>query len=938
MPDRELTATTRYAARVLLVAAAVFLAAKLGVDLSRLSNDIAALWIANAIPLAVVLLRPRSETAGYIAAAATGNLLMNLVNGDALPVAVAFAGCNAGEVLVATALLRVLNGTQILTSLRGALVFLAAAVGVSTALAATVGAGLVSSWFGASYWEVWRTWWIGDAAGMLFVAPAIVAVGSARTMAWPRPAQTIWFVATLVGIAALAVIGFRDFTTYSLLHRVALLAILPLEIVAVVQFGIAGAVASNMVLCISGLASIYLGHSPETGEGLRADLEAVQLRMITNAAMTLALATLLSERGRLFARLNAAIEGMHEGFTLTDETGRLVLVNKQIKSIYPALADAFVPGARMEDLVRMGIKEGVFDLDGLSPEEWMARRMRSMETEVRGAEIKLADGRCLLLSERKDDLGETVTIRTDITDQKRQEQRLRESEQKLQQANTDLARLIETCPLAIIYIDRDGTVRSWNTAAEQMFGWRADEVLGRSLPTASGMTRSEVERLFERQERGEKIVSVDTTRLHKDGHPLDVTLWASPRLNAAGEVIGSLGILADITQRKRAEEHLRQYQRLQAVGQLTGGVAHEFNNLLLVVLGNAEVLASSLSERPRLKERAEFIQRAAERGADLTHRLLAFSRRQPLRPVSLDVNEVISGMKTFARVTLDARTEIQVERAPDIWHLTSDRTQLEGALLNLVINARDAMPAGGRITIRTCNLQIESDDDDLKSGRYVAIEVEDTGCGMSEEVRAKAVEPFFTTKEVGKGTGLGLSMVHGFVKQSGGDLQIESQIGRGTKVRLLLPATSAPVDVHRDVAVLRMKPRGEVTVVVAEDDPDVLATTTKMVSDLGYHVIGTGDGPAALDVLRRTSRVDVLLTDVIMPKGMSGLDLARQAVAIHPNIKILFMSGYNENVIVHDGVVDSDVVLLHKPFTSGELEHAIVDALGDGSLAAQNGG
>lgn len=937
MPDQDLAATARYAARVLLVAAAVFLAAKLGVDLSRLSDNVAAIWIANAIPLAIILLRPRSETPGYVAAAVIGNLVMNLVNGDATPVAAAFAGCNAGEVLAVAILLRVFGGTQILTSLRGLLVFLAAAVGLSTALAAAVGAGLVSTWFGASFWDIWCTWWIGDAAGMLFVTPAIVAIGSARTMPWPRAAQTIWFVLILVAIAGLAFLGYRDFATYSFLHRVVLLAILPLEIVAVVRFGASGAVISNVVLCLSGISSIYLAVLPGSREGLGADLQAAQLRMITDAAMTLALATLLSERGRLLARLNAAIDAMHEGFTLTDETGRLVLVNKQIRGVYPELADAFVPGARMEDLVRQGIAKGVFDLDGLSAEEWIARRMRSMDSEVRGTEVKLADGRCLLLSESKNYLGETVTIRTDITAQKRQEQRLRESEWSLQQANADLASLIETCPLAIIYLDRAGTVRSWNAAAEQLFGWRADEVLNRPLPTASGMTRSEVERLFERQERGEKIVTVDTTRLHKDGHAVDVTLWASPRLNAAGEVIGSLGILADITQRKRAEEHLRQYQRLQAVGQLTGGVAHEFNNLLLVVLGNAEVLAQSLNDQPQLKERAEFVLRAAERGADLTHRLLAFSRRQPLRPVSLDVNEVMSGMKAFTGVTLDARTDLQVEIDPDIWHLTSDRTQLESALLNLIINARDAMPAGGKITIRASNAEIESDGADLKSGRYVAIEVEDTGCGMSEEVMVKAVEPFFTTKEVGKGTGLGLSMVHGFVKQSGGDLQIDSQMGVGTRVRLLLPATCAPTDAYRDVAVLQIKPRGEVTVVIAEDDPQVLVTTTAMLIDLGYHVMGAADGPAALDVLRRTSRADVLLTDVIMPKGMSGLDLARQAVAIHAQIKVLFMSGYNENVIVHEGVVDRDVVLLHKPFTRSELERAIANVLGSDSLITQKG-
>ena len=938
MLARNWAANANSAARVMLVAAAVFLAAKLGVDLSRLSGNVAAIWIANAIPLGVILLRPRSETAGYIAAAAIGNLVMNLVNGDAVPVAVVFAGCNAGEVLLATVALRVLDGTQILASLRATSVFLAAAAGASTAITAAVGAALVSGRFGAPFWKVWETWWIGDAAGMLFVTPALMAIGSARTMQWPRKTGIVWLTLILAAIATLAFTGFQEFTSDLVLRRIAWLAILPLEILTVVRFGVVGAVTSNLVLCAAGLASIYLGDLSEASEALRGDLGIAQLRMMTYAAMTLALATLLGERSRALARLNSAIDAMHAGFTLTDNTGRLVLVNKQIRSIYPEIADSYVPGARMEDLAREGVAKGIFDLGGRSPEEWIAWRMDVVDSQAKDAEIQLTDGRVLLLSERKDELGETVTIRTDITAQKRQERLLRESEQKLKQSNADLVQLIETCPLAIVSVDRDGTVRSWNGAAVRMFGWRVDEVLGRPLPIVSDAARAEVDALFQREEKGERTVSVDTTRLHKDGHALEVTLWASPRLNAAGEVIGSLGILADVTERKRAEEQLRQFQRLQAVGQLTGGVAHEFNNLLVVMLGNAEVLAHALSAQPQLKERAEYIQQAAERGADLTHRLLAFSRRQPLRPESLDVGEIIHGLTKFAAITLGARIDLHVEIDPDIWRLTSDRAQLESALLNLVINARDAMEAGGTITIRASNAEVGSDEGELKSGRYVAIEVEDTGCGMTAEVLAKAVEPFFTTKGVGKGTGLGLSMVHGFVKQSGGDLRINSRMGAGTIVQLLLPATSAPAELRRDVAVLQVKPRRELTIVVAEDDPLVLSTTIAMLTNLGYHAIGAGDGHSALDLLRRTSRVDVLLSDVIMPRGMTGLDLARRAATVHPNIKVLFMSGYNENVIVHEGVVDRDVVLLRKPFTRSQLDHALSDILRDSSGVARDHG
>jgi PAS domain S-box-containing protein len=502
-----------------------------------------------------------------------------------------------------------------------------------------------------------------------------------------------------------------------------------------------------------------------------------------------------------------------------------------------------------------------------------------------------------------------------------------------------LQTLIAATPLAIVELDRDGCVRSWNPAAEAMYGWRAEEVLGKKLPIIPEDRKGELRLTLEATLAGAPVEAFATRRRRKDGSLIDVSVWTAPRRDASGKTIGMIGIAADTTEQRRTEEQLRQSQRLKAVGQLTGGIAHEFNNLLQTILGNLEVLQDRLHGQRDASEVVERVIHAGRRGAELTHQLLAFSRKQPLRPEPFSPVEELRGLEGLIRATIGAQYTIKVDVSPDVSRALADTTQLDSALLNLVINSRDAMPDGGTIIIRAQDVVLDKQAAralDIAPGRYVSIEVMDTGVGMSPEVAAHAVEPFFTTKEVGKGTGLGLSMVHGFVKQSGGAMEIVSAAGKGTTIRLFLPSIVEAADAKSPMPRPRLVGARDMTVLVVEDESDVLTTAAAMLRSLGYGVIEALDGPAALAALQRAGRVDLLFTDVILPKGMSGRDLARLAQAHQPDLKVVYTSGYNENVVVHDGVVDEGITLVRKPYFKKDLAAAIDRVMqGDAAPAAR---
>jgi PAS domain S-box-containing protein len=418
---------------------------------------------------------------------------------------------------------------------------------------------------------------------------------------------------------------------------------------------------------------------------------------------------------------------------------------------------------------------------------------------------------------------------------------------------------------------------------------------------------------------GQAAVAIDNARLFETAQRINQTL--EQRVEERTKEL------------QDAHEALRQSQKMETVGQLTGGIAHDFNNLLQIVSGNLDLLRQKLpSDATHLKRYADRAFTGAERAATLTQRLLAFSRRQPLAPKPLDINRLIPGMSELLHRTLGETIEVEAVLTPRLWMVEADPNQLENAIINLAINARDAMPDGGKLTIETQNTHLDhsyaAQNPEITVGQYAVICISDTGVGMDQETVTKAVEPFFTTKEVGRGTGLGLSMVYGFVKQSGGHIKIYSEPGQGTTVKLYLPRLLGEYEEQSDEGgTSAVEAQGEETILVCEDDEDVRAYSAEVLRELGYKVVEASDGPAALALLAANGPIDLLFTDVVLPGGMTGAILAKEAAKLQSGIKTLFTTGYARNAIVHHGRLDPGVDLLTKPFSYADLAARVRDIL-----------
>ena len=409
-------------------------------------------------------------------------------------------------------------------------------------------------------------------------------------------------------------------------------------------------------------------------------------------------------------------------------------------------------------------------------------------------------------------------------------------------------------------------------------------------------------------------------------------IWSASKLPLHDRKTGDRYVLTvafDVTRQRETEEKLKQAQKLEAIGQLTGGIAHDFNNLLAVIIGNLELAEESLPKDQGPGERVRIALNAAQSGAKLTHRLLAFARQQPLSPTTIDLNEVIRGMHTLLTRSLGEQIEIELVSSSGLWHCVADAAQVENAILNLAINARDAMPDGGKLTIETANIRLDEDAaalNELSPGQFVMVAVTDNGTGMTPDVLRRAFDPFFSTKGVGKGSGLGLAMIYGFAKQSGGYAKIYSEEGRGTSVKIYLPRTYGELDRLQLDVVDRSVPKGNrQTILVVEDDEGVRALVVGNLTDLGYRVRQAGTGAAALTLMESDShpRLDLLLTDVVLPGGMTGRQLSEALRTKRPDLRTLFMSGYAANSIVHHGRVDPGVHLLQKPFSKKDLARAV---------------
>lgn len=521
-----------------------------------------------------------------------------------------------------------------------------------------------------------------------------------------------------------------------------------------------------------------------------------------------------------------------------------------------------------------------------------------------------------------------------------------ELEQRVNQRSAELTRemaererlgrsfetVVEYAPFPLIGLDRNANIFLWNRAAEENFGYSLEEVLGKPYPLTPAGKEKEFRVGFERALAGNVVRNHPIQRQHKNGKPVDLLTSSAALRDDKGEIYAVIFALQNVTERLLMAKQLQQAQRMEAIGQLTGGIAHDFNNLLGVVVGNLDLIVEQTREADT-KEMADAALKGALRGSDLVQRLLAFARKQPLEPKVIDLNERLPSLKALLQRTIGGNITVRTSAAGDLWPVIADPAQVEDALMNLAINARDAMPDGGSLIIETANVMLDeayaARHAETKAGEYVMIAVTDTGTGIPQDILDHVFEPFFTTKDTGKGSGLGLSMVYGFAKQSSGHVKIYSEAGHGTTVKLYLPRARDRREIEtpipaQDVVV----PTGGETILLVEDDEAVRQTATRMLKGLGYRVHTADSGPAALAMLDADdTRYDLLFTDIIMPAGMNGFDLLVAVRQRYPDIHVLMTSGYTEEALRRTRSVDAAVQILGKPYRREELARAVRRAL-----------
>jgi PAS domain S-box-containing protein len=531
-------------------------------------------------------------------------------------------------------------------------------------------------------------------------------------------------------------------------------------------------------------------------------------------------------------------------------------------------------------------------------------------------------------------------VAKDVTDQLRAQETLREAQQRLDA-------LLAASPLAIFTLDARGHVGDWSEAAVRIFGWTREEVSGRLLPIVPEPQRAQFLELLGAVRSGRTLTGVEIRRQRRDGSMVDLSLSAAPMRDARGEVTGVLAMAVDITERKLLEQQFQQAQKMEAVGRLAGGVAHDFNNLLTAIQFNCETLLDDLAPHDPHRGEVQGTLEAAQRAAGLTRQLLAFSRKQIFEPKVLDLNHLVSNLEPMLRRLIGEDIRVTTALARDLGKVEADPNQLEQVVLNLVLNARDAMPAGGRVTIETANAELDAQcavrhGVTAPASRYVQLAISDTGHGMDADTLARIFEPFFSTKGA-RGTGLGLSTVYGTITQSGGAVWAYSEPGQGTAFKIYLPRVDAPVESSprsaRDgrggltpaattaVGVTPARSEGSETILLVEDEDAVRQVVRRILTRYGYTVLAASDGREALRIAEEHGGpIQLLVTDVVMPE-MGGRELADRLLALRPSLRVLFTSGYTDDDILRRGVLLPGTAFLQKPFTADRITQKVREVL-----------
>jgi PAS domain S-box-containing protein len=617
------------------------------------------------------------------------------------------------------------------------------------------------------------------------------------------------------------------------------------------------------------------------------------------------------------ARLVGLVKSSSDAIIAEDLNGIVQGWNRGAESIY---------GYSAAEMVGKGMQI-LLPPDHLEEESTILEAIRSGECVHHFATLRVRkDGRAINVSltvspirDRRGQITGASHVARDVTDYV-----------KSQRTVAHLAAIVDSSHDAIIGKSVDGVVETWNRGAERLYGYTASEMVGGPLTRLLPEDRADEEiNILQRIKLGERVSHFDTVRVRKDGTLVNVSLTLSPIRDDAGEIIGISHVARDITVDRQNEEKLRLSQKMEAVGRLAGGIAHDFNNLLTIITGYTVLLQRWLEGDPEGRAMLEQVLGAATRAAELTGQLLAFSRRQVAQLGPVDFNEVISGMQSMLQRLIGEDIIIESRLDPELWRVRADRGQLGQVIMNLAVNARDAMPGGGKIVIRTGNWMVEraysGEQIGFAPGDYVRVLFSDTGRGMDAATRAHVFEPFFTTKELGHGTGLGLPTVYGIVRQSGGQISVYSEVGSGTTFAIYLPREEA---VETDDPVSETGERmGDETVLVVEDEPALRKLVTSVLRSSGYEVLEAAnmeDAVRAGDA--HSTEVRLLLTDVVMPGG-NGRQLASLLSNRHADLKVLFMSGYSEHVLLEKTLAESSTSFLQKPFTPAQLLRKVRDVL-----------
>ncbi|MEK7820560.1 MAG: PAS domain S-box protein, partial [Pseudomonadota bacterium] len=627
--------------------------------------------------------------------------------------------------------------------------------------------------------------------------------------------------------------------------------------------------------------------------------------------------------------LKGIIDNIMEGIITADERGAIISFNRAVERI---------TGHAAKDVIGRNV-------DILIPEPHRSRHDRYLAAYLAGAPAKVI-GKGMRRLEVLHKNGTLIPIEFGVAETRRGGARIFigvlhdlsdqvAAEAADQKRAREIESLFQASPAAIIALDRDTKVVWWNAAAERIFGFTAAEAIGRPHPVVPQAEVEHFQNHFRRAMAGESLRDIRATRQAKGGRMVDVEFSSAPLMDARHNVIGVVYAVNDVTERVQLERQLLQAQKMEAVGQLTGGIAHDFNNLLGVLIGNLDLLRERVAHDRETLELADAALEAGVRGAELNKRLLAFSRRQALAPETVDVNAALTAMARMLRRSLGERIEIDLHCADGVWPVRVDPVQLETAIVNLGVNARDAMPHGGTLTLETRNAPLDADyaarHESLKPGDYVMIAVSDSGVGMTPEVLARVFDPFFTTKPVGQGTGLGLSMVYGFLKQSGGHVNIYSEPGEGTTIRLYLPRDTAGTEAPRTAdAAEKHSPTYNELVLAVEDNPDMRRIAVRQLKELGYRVVEAENADKALALLDEGLKPDLAFLDVIMPGTMDGLDLAQHIEKRLPGVGILMTSGFTERATPEarkNGDKTIPFPILDKPYRKDDLARAMRAAL-----------